>query len=321
MGLEIPFSEPIARFAAAVAHALGRGRIAILTYHRVLAQRDPLLPEEPDAKTFDWQVGVLARHFEPMTISQAMERLAAGDLPARAVCITFDDGYADNALVALPILQRWKVPATFFVATGFLNGGRMFNDTIIETVRRLPGETLDAAWLGLSSLPLGSPTERRTAFETVIEALKYRSTAERMEMAERLAATLPSALPTDLMMTSEQVRSLEVAGMAVGGHTRGHPILAKLEPGAAREEIESGRRDLEAILGGEVAVFAYPNGRPMRDYRPEHVAMVKNAGFRYAVSTLWGSVRKEADPYQLPRLAPLGQGPREFALRTARGYF
>jgi peptidoglycan/xylan/chitin deacetylase (PgdA/CDA1 family) len=321
MGLEIPFSEPIARFAAAVAHALGRGRIAILTYHRVLAQRDPLLPEEPDAKTFDWQVGVLARHFRPMTILQAMERLAAGDLPARAVCITFDDGYADNALVALPILQRWKVPATFFVATGFLNGGRMFNDTIIETVRRLPGETLDASWLGLPSLPLKGPIERRKAFETVIDALKYRSAAERMEMADRLAATLPRALPADLMMTSDQVRSLAVAGMAVGGHTRRHPILAKLDQDAAREEIESGRQDLVAILGREVDVFAYPNGRPMRDYHPEHVAMVKNAGFRYAVSTSWGSVRKEADPYQLPRLAPLGQGPREFALRTARGYF
>ena len=321
MRFEIPFGEAIARLAASIANAAARGRIAILTFHRVLAAHDPLLPEEPEATMFDWQMGVLSRHFRPMTISQAMDRLVAGSLPSRAVCVTFDDGYADNALVALPILRRWKIPATFFVATGFLDGGRMFNDTIIETFRRLPGEVLETPWLGLPALPITSSAERMRAFATVIEALKYRSPSERVELAERLALGLPSPLPTDLMMTRDQVRSLAAAGMAVGGHTRRHPILATLAPDAARAEIESGREDLESILGERVEVFAYPNGRPIRDYRPEHVDMVKAAGFRYAVSTTWGSVNAKADPLQLPRLAPLGRGPREFALRVARAYF
>jgi peptidoglycan/xylan/chitin deacetylase (PgdA/CDA1 family) len=321
MGREIPFGESIARFAATLANAVARGRIAILTFHRVLAVADPLLPSEPDAETFDWQMSVLSRHFRAMTVLEAMRRFGARDLPARAVCVTFDDGYADNSDVALPILQRWGIPATFFIASGFLDGGRMFNDTVIETVRRLPGGTLETPWLGLPPLPIRNAEERRRAFETIISALKYRTPAERTELADRLAANLSSPLPADLMMTHEQVQRLAAAGMSVGAHTRMHPILSRLDPQVARAEIEDGRDDLESILGGRVHVFAYPNGKPMRDYRPEHVSMVKDAGFRYAVSTSWGSVRAQSDPLQLPRLAPLGRGPGDFALRLARGFF
>ena len=70
-------------------------------------------------------------------------RLQQGRLPPRALAITFDDGYADNRTVAAPLLERHGLPCTFFVATGFLDGGRMWNDTLIETVRRAPGQTLD----------------------------------------------------------------------------------------------------------------------------------------------------------------------------------
>ena len=66
---------------------------------------------------------------------------AQARLPSRSVAVTFDDGYADNARIALPILREERVPATFFIATAYLDGGRMWNDTVIEAVRRLvPGE-------------------------------------------------------------------------------------------------------------------------------------------------------------------------------------
>jgi peptidoglycan/xylan/chitin deacetylase (PgdA/CDA1 family) len=113
-----------------------RGRLSILIFHRILAAPDALLPDELDAARFDAVCGWLRRWFNVLPLDEAVRQLAAGDLAARALSITFDDGYADNHNVALPILARHGMCATFFVATGFLDGGRMFNDTLIEAVRR-----------------------------------------------------------------------------------------------------------------------------------------------------------------------------------------
>jgi len=99
--------------------------LLVLIYHRVRPETDPLFPLELTREQFDWQVGILRRYFTPMTLQEGMDRVRAGTLPSRAVAITFDDGYRDNATEALPVLQHHRVPATFFVSTGFLDGGRM----------------------------------------------------------------------------------------------------------------------------------------------------------------------------------------------------
>src|SRR6267143_1774593 len=125
--------------------------LSILIYHRVIAEADPLVPGEVCAREFDWQLTVLGRWFRVLPLLEAVARLRNGELPVRAACVTFDDGYADNVTTALPILRRHGVPATFFLATAFINGGRMWNDTVIETVRRAPGNALDARPVGLDT--------------------------------------------------------------------------------------------------------------------------------------------------------------------------
>ena len=112
-----------------------RARLSVLIFHRVLPEPDPLFPDEMHARRFDVLCGWLTSWFKVLPLDEAVARLKAGTLPARAVCITFDDGYADNHHVALPILRRHGLVATFFIATGFLDGGRMWNDTVIEAIR------------------------------------------------------------------------------------------------------------------------------------------------------------------------------------------
>ncbi|MCU0943281.1 MAG: polysaccharide deacetylase family protein, partial [Hydrogenophaga sp.] len=108
-------------------------RLSVLIFHRVLAQPDPLFPGVPDVRRFDEVCRWLARWFRVMPLDEAVRALKRGNLPARAAAITFDDGYADNHDQALPVLRAHGLPATFFVATGFLDGGRMWNDTLIES--------------------------------------------------------------------------------------------------------------------------------------------------------------------------------------------
>jgi peptidoglycan/xylan/chitin deacetylase (PgdA/CDA1 family) len=100
-----------------------RSRLPILMFHRVRKSVDPLMPDEIDAAQFDRICSWLATWFNVIALDDAVNRLEGGSLPERSLAITFDDGYADNHDVALPILTRHRLPATFFIATGFLDGG------------------------------------------------------------------------------------------------------------------------------------------------------------------------------------------------------
>ncbi|MFP4161200.1 MAG: polysaccharide deacetylase family protein, partial [Ectothiorhodospira sp.] len=296
-------------------------RLSILIYHRVLPEPDPLQPGDPDAATFRWQLQLVSEWFHVLPLAEAVQRLHNGTLPPRAACITFDDGYADNHDVALPILQEQALPATFFVATAFLNGGMMFNDRILEAIRRMPSGEVDLGDIGLGTRRIDGLDERKALIKEVIQSVKYLESGEREAKVARLAAQCPQALPDDLMMTTAQLKALAAAGMEIGGHTHTHPILARLTDDQARAEILQGKERLESILGHRVRLFAYPNGKPGSDYLPEHAAMVRECGFEAAVSTAWGVSTRETDPYQLARFTPWDDTPARFGLRLVRNLF
>ena len=282
-------------------------RLSILFYHRVPARPDSLFPHEPDASSFDQRMRLVARSFNVLSLGEAVNHLAAGSLPPRALVITFDDGYADNAEVALPILRRHGLTATFFVATGFLDGGRMWNDSVIECVRATTKPALDLEAFGLGRLSLTDAGDRRAAIEQLLPRIKYLTLAQREEAIVRLQAmTGVAALPIDLMMRTDQVRKLHLAGMEIGAHTVRHPILGSLTLGEAEIEIGESKRCLEAMLDAPVDVFAYPNGRPGQDYTAEHARLVERLGFRGAVTTATGVAQTGDDLFQLPRYTPWG---------------
>ncbi len=304
------------RLAFGLAGTWSVPRLPILIFHRVLKVPDPLFPGEIDAARFDRLMGLVARSFHVLTFGQAVERLRSDTLSARSLVITFDDGYADNAEIALPILQRHGLAATFFVSSGFLDGGRMWNDTVIECLRRTPHQRIDLADFGLGCFDLTSADARRAAIEALLPRVKYLSLAARESSLVHLHALAAAPdLPSNLMMRAAQVMQLQRAGMEIGAHTVGHPILAELSDADAEAEIEAGRRHLQSLLGTAVDVFAYPNGRPGRDYDARHVAMLRKLGFRGAASTASGVASGQSDLYQLPRFTPWDRQPHRWAAR------
>jgi peptidoglycan/xylan/chitin deacetylase (PgdA/CDA1 family) len=291
-----------------------RGRLSILIYHRVLARPDPLFPDEIDAQRFEQQLRYLKANFNLLPLCDAVEALRNGCLPPRSACLTFDDGYADNATIALPLLQKYEVPATIFVATGFLDGGRMWNDTIIELIRLAP-DAIDLSSAGFGPFALDTVARRQHAIRTLLDALKYLPIEAREAQVEALAALVPVTLPADLMMSTEQLRQVHHAGIHIGGHTVNHPIIARLPDASARREIVDGKAALEAMIDAPVTLFAYPNGKPGTDYCAEHVRMVNEAGFTAAVSTSWGAARQGNDLFQLPRFTPWDRSQVRFTMR------
>ncbi len=297
-----------------------RARLSVLIFHRVLPRPDPLFPGEIDAAGFDAICRWVKGWFNVLALDDAARRLREGSLPERALAVTFDDGYADNHDVALPILQRHGLPATFFIATGFLDGGRMWNDTVIESIRRTPLPRVDlrgACGMDLGVHALESLEARRAAIDRVIGGIKYMKPDERQAVVDTIADRAETSLPDDLMMTSDQVRGLHRAGMQIGGHTVSHPILARLERRAARDEIEEGKTTLESLIAEPVRLFAYPNGKPAEDYTGEAVSLAKELGFDAAVSTAWGAASATADPFQLPRFTPWDRTKLRFGARLA----
>lgn len=282
----------------------GPSRLQILIFHRVLPAQDQLFTGVPDASRFRRMLRMLKTLYRVLPLGEALSLLRTGRLPAGSVAITFDDGYADNFSVALPILKEEGVPATIFVATGFLDGGRMFNDTIWESFRNTTCGGVDLDFIGLGQVTLSSWADRRAASAKVIDAIKYLEIDERERAARRVAQALQVSLCDDLMMRSEDVARLPADLITVGAHTHSHPILTRLSPADARRDIEEGRARLQDICGRPIDLFAYPNGKPGYDYDQAHVAMVRNMGFEAAVTTSPGAHIATGDFYQVPRFTP-----------------
>lgn len=294
-----------------------RPRLSVLIYHRVIERRDVLRPTEPTVTEFEARMQWVKAHFNVMSLGDAIAGLKSDGLPELALSITFDDGYADNHDIAMPILRKLDLPATFFVATGYLDGGRMFNDSVIESVRQARGDVLDVSAQGLGVHPIGTDDERCNAIAAILGKVMNLSPPEREGRVEAVAASVGAELPTNLMMTSMQVAALQRAGMEIGGHTVTHPVLAAIPMDEASREISEGRHRLEQIVGGAVRVFAYPRGRPNRDYTAAHVSLVRELGFEAAVSSAWGVCQAGGDLFQIPRFTPWDVPSWKFGLRLA----
>jgi peptidoglycan/xylan/chitin deacetylase (PgdA/CDA1 family) len=255
--------------------------------------------------------------FSVLPLDEAARRLASGTLPDRAAAISFDDGYADNATIALPILREHQVAAAFFVATGFLDGGRMWNDTIIEAVRGCRLSRLDLDDIGLGAHAMTTPGERRIAIENLIAAAKYLPPATRASVADSITDRAGVRPPTDLMMTGDQVRAMRQAGMQIGAHTVSHPILTQLASEDARREMSESKARLETILEEKVSLFAYPNGKRGQDYSGEHCALARDVGFEAAFTTAPAAARTGCDIMQVPRFTPWDRSRFRFGTRLA----
>jgi peptidoglycan/xylan/chitin deacetylase (PgdA/CDA1 family) len=289
-------------------------RLAVLIFHRVLPTPDSFLASDPDVQAFAELMRLVRERFSPLSLAEGLHRLTHHPLPPRAVSVTFDDGYADNLEVALPVLQRLEIPATLFIASGYLDGRCMWNDQLCQAIRHCPGTSVDLTPYGAGIRPLGGPRERAMLVWDLLRVFKYQAPEQREQVAADLAARYAPDL-TSPMLTRTQVRELYNKGVEIGGHTVTHPILARTADQAAYREIAENKEDLEGLLGTRLRFFAYPNGKPNLDFTATHAVMARTLGYQAALTTGHGVAVAGTDPMRLPRFTPWERTPTRFGIR------
>lgn len=276
-------------------------------YHSVV--EDPRLTQNTigisqSRSHFEAHVRAIADKFNPVTVEQ-VARFARGDCELRAdsVAVTFDDGFLDNYEVALPILDRYGVPATFYIMVDAVDSGTppwycRLNFALRTTQRT---EWADPEY-GVR-MKLGE--DRAEVLQLVVNECARKVGREQEEFVRRVEKTLdvePIGLESRMMLGWEEVRALRKVGHTIGGHTLSHPNLAHVTEEQARCEIAGCKRRLEQELGEPVVHFSYPHPALNPQWTPSTLSITREVGFHSAVLTTCGPVRFGDEPLAMKRI-------------------
>ena len=320
------------------------GNPLILMYHRVSDNGPDPWGLGVSPRHFSEHLDVLQRHTRPVALRQLSQR--PRKLGRRAVVVTFDDGYADNALAALPLLRGHGIPATVFVTTALLGKTRaQWWDELADLLlrpRRLPdtleltvrgrdfrwslgasveyGENAYAShrrWAAVTQKP---PTERQAVYLSLWELMLPLPDDEQRRILDTLvlwSGTLTTGTATHRMLSEGELMALDSEELIeIGAHSVTHSVLPSLPFDAQRREASESKRALEALIGTPVGSFSYPYGRTSEPT----LSAVRNAGFLRACTTRPASVAPNGDPFDLPRIAVGNCDGEQFA-RMLSGVF
>lgn len=291
------------------------GGALILGYHRIAqaSAEEDVYNVCVSPENFAEHLSVLRRYTYPISLSELIRQLKNGSLQSKSVAVTFDDGYADNLYSARPLLEKYEIPATVFICTGTL-GREFWWDELYRLVVSSSAE-LQALYLQMKDIQFkwGPPPFRnedaieghvsmrrqfRHALYHSLLPLDVEDRERAMQLIRDWSGVSPeSAADLRTMDPAELIQMTDGRLVVLGSHTRNHPMLPWLPVERQKEEIISGKRDLEALLGRPVDGFAYPNGHATEDARQ----IVREAGFSYACVSLHDVVRPGSDLYSLTR--------------------
>ena len=308
-----------------------RERPIVLLYHRL----GPVAPDPQllsvSAQHFAEHLRLIVEYYTPVRLGELVPAVERERAPQRAVAFTFDDGYADNLSSVKPLLEQHEIPATVFVASGYVRNRHPFwwdeLERLVLRPGRLPsvltlevaGETLEwelggdaeylsataadrAAWTILDRLDSGP---RQRIYRELCARLRVLDEPERERALERLRSVSdPEVASTEMSrpVTPPELARLGDGGLVdIGAHTVNHPVLSQLSAERQREEIGVSKQQLEEMLGQPVSSFAYPYGTP-EDFDGATVSFVRDAGFAHAYANVAGRVTRRTDPFRIPRL-------------------
>ncbi len=279
--------------------------LTVLMYHRVIDHGDPLF-RGIDVEQFETQMAYISRHWNPVSEQQILDFYCQGiSLPKGAVFVTFDDGYKDAYTLALPILKKYRIPAILFVSSDpVIKGEPLWTDELALLFKHTRQDTLTTLCGDVSlSYDLCDTDLKVIALFDLKKHLKQVPDQQRKlvldDVREKLGA-VPEALRRGLLVNEAQMCELVENGVALGAHTKTHPILSKVSDSQAEQEIFESR-DYLLNLGYPQNSFCYPNGE-RQDYNDMTLSLVSKAGYSLAFTTIEGGNDAATNPLELKRL-------------------
>jgi peptidoglycan/xylan/chitin deacetylase (PgdA/CDA1 family) len=303
--------------AGAVLHWSGVGRVfeivtrpagaIVLMYHSIspddIAEYiDP--PNRLAPREFERQMAFLSEHRHVVPLSQIVDQIASGASPAAGtVCITFDDGYLDNLVTAAPILEKYGLSATLFLATGYVSRGEtQWADVLHWLLQRRAADKLQIPSPCGQEFDLRSSTGRDTARKFLHRRLLEATRNERQQLLTEIEHQLrPHGRVPRLTMSWDDVRELHrrYPFIEIGGHTREHIDLRKHCGDLAREEIDGCAEDIRREIGMLPRYFSFPYSRWCAETRGIVCASGWKAAVGYSDNIRIGQT---SDLYVIPRV-------------------
>jgi len=286
--------------------------VRILAYHRILdtGSEKPFQFDRnlisASVDQFDQQIRYLSKHYQPITFGDLIETIN-GDkrLPRYPVIVSFDDGFEDNYRNAFPILKKYSVPATIFLATDYIGQPKTFwFDRVVYNLRG--AENLDLSRFdGPVIKNFSAECEENIA--SVLRFLKKIPESQRLEILDLIESAFgddypEQGFPESRPMSWDQVREMTNAGIEFGSHTVSHPILSKIDDRQLESELVDSRRMIEEQTHQSCQVIAYPvGGHDEYDQRTRKVA--KKAGYLLGASYRTGTnIVGDMEMYDIRRL-------------------
>lgn len=295
-----------------VGHSLWANSLTVLNYHRIedpfKKDLDSFLPNiSASPKEFRNQMEYLKQWFNVVSIKDVSNWLTGkGSLPTHAALITFDDGYLDNYSNAYPILQEYGFPAIVYLSVGHIASDNPFYwDLVAYCFKytnvdyfKFPDQTIHT-W--------DNTEESLKISKKFIEMMKLLPDSEKQiwisDLQKQLNVSIPNNTFRKLMMSWDQVREMNQNGIDFGGHTINHPILTRVSPSVAYNEIKGSKDKIEEELNCAIDSFAYPNGMKS-DFNMEIQTIVAKSGYKTAFTLLNGPTplsEVKNNPYTIRR--------------------
>ena len=301
----------LASHALRLAGNLRKPGAAVLMYHSVLPDparyTDSLGEMIHSESEFRLQMELIARQYCPLSLDDLVDALQKGrDIPRRSIVITFDDGYTDNSEIAMPILNHFGVPATFYITVDCVERRTLPWPSRLRYALR---NTQCSSWTDSQAKVwmLDNPRDRQIAFLSACDACCQLTGQVQEDFVLRVERELESRMPghlADLMMNYDQIRSLAHQGHIVGSHTLTHPNVAYIHNGEVQTELAESKRRLESQLNMQVRHFAYPCPALSPHWNGRTTETTRSVGYGSAVTTNSGLVEVGDNPLQLKRLKP-----------------
>lgn len=297
----------------ALLRAGSKAKGIIFTMHRVLPGRPAafaphsILQITPEF--LDYAIRRLRKlGYDIVSIDEALARTENPDPTRPFVVLTFDDGYRDNLVHALPVLNHNKAPFTLYVPTALVDGvGEVWWQLLEDIISAQ--KAIQVTYLGVTDyLPCGTLREKHDTYREVYWRMRQMPEADRVALIRELATQYGFDTEQhcrDLIMTWAELRRFADSPLCtIGAHTVHHYELSKLTPDQVRNEMEQSARVITAQFGQRPQHFSYPIGSPVA-CGPREYEIAAELGFRSAVTTRPGAVYHDDHKrlFSLPRIS------------------